>query len=394
MTKGTTKRMIIMLAIAAVLIGGVVWFQHFKTTMIAKAIKGQSNPPQTVSTTVAQESSWQPTVEALGNLRASQQASLSSQIAGIVTAIHFDSGERARKGQVLAQISDAPQRAQLAQLQAQVGQLQAQRELAQITLKRDEAQLKVQAISQAVVDTDRANVASLDAQLKALAEQINAQKAVLAQATITAPFSGVLGIRQINLGQYLAPGAAAVTLQALDPMDIDFTVPQNQIELLHVGMTAEVTTSAVPGKTFSAKVIAVEPQVNTATRNLTVRARIPNPKGELLPGVFATVRLTDGAPRNYITLPNAAVSYNPYGATVYVVKDEGKAADGKPKLVAEQRFITTGLTRGDQVAILSGVKAGETIVTAGQLKLRNGVPILINNSVQPADSPNPQVPNS
>jgi membrane fusion protein (multidrug efflux system) len=394
MTKGTTKRMIIMLIIAAVLIGGMVWFQQFKGAMIAKSIKGMSNPPQTVSTIVAQESSWQPTVEALGNLRASQQASLSPQIAGVVTAIHFRSGEKVRKGQVLAQISDAPQRAQLAQLQAQVGQLQAQLNLAQITLKRDEAQLKVQAISQAVVDTDRANVISVQAQLKALAEQINAQKAVLAQATVTAPFSGVLGIRQVNLGQYLAPGTAVVTLQALDPMDIDFTVPQNQIDLVHVGMKAELTTNAAAGKTFEAKVIAVEPQINTATRNLTVRARIPNSKGELLPGVFATIRLTDGAPHNYITLPNAAVAYNPYGATVYLVKDEGKGADGKPKLVAEQRFITTGLTRGDQVAVLSGLKAGETVVTAGQLKLRNGVPVLINNSVQPSDNPNPQVPNS
>ena len=394
MTKGTTKRMIIMLIIAAVLIGGMVWFQHFKSTMIAKAIKGMSNPPQTVSTIVAQESSWQPTVEALGNLRASQQASLSPQIAGVVTAIHFRSGEKVRAGQMLAQISDAPQRAQLAQLQAQVGQLQAQLNLAQITLARDEAQLKVQAISQAVVDTDRANVTSVQAQLKALAEQINAQKAVLAQATVTAPFSGVLGIRQVNLGQYLAPGTAVVTLQALDPMDIDFTVPQNQIDLVHVGMKAELTTNAAPGKTFEAKVIAVEPQINTATRNLTVRARIPNPKGELLPGVFATIRLTDGAPHNYITLPNAAVAYNPYGATVFLVKDEGKGADGKPKLVAEQRFITTGLTRGDQVAVLSGLKAGDTVVTAGQLKLRNGVPVLINNSVQPSDNPNPQVPNS
>ncbi|CAZ89953.1 putative Secretion protein HlyD [Thiomonas arsenitoxydans] len=394
MTKGTTKRMIIMLIIAAVLIGGMVWFQHFKSTMIAKAIKGMSNPPQTVSTIVAQESSWQPTVEALGNLRASQQASLSPQIAGVVTAIHFRSGEKVRAGQVLAQINDAPQRAQLAQLQAQVGQLQAQLNLAQITLARDEAQLKVQAISQAVVDTDRANVTSVQAQLKALAEQINAQKAVLAQATVTAPFTGVLGIRQVNLGQYLAPGTAVVTLQALDPMDIDFTVPQNQIDLVHVGMKAELTTNAAPGKTFEAKVIAVEPQINTATRNLTVRARIPNPKGELLPGVFATIRLTDGEPRNYITLPNAAVAYNPYGATVFLVKDEGKGADGKPKLVAEQRFITTGLTRGDQVAVLSGLKAGDTVVTAGQLKLRNGVPVLINNSVQPSDNPNPQVPNS
>ncbi len=394
MTKATTKRMIIMLIIAAILIGGVAWFQHFKNTMIAKAIKGMQNPPQTVSTVVAQMSSWQPQIEAIGNLHASQQATLSPQSAGVVTALHFESGQKVRAGQLLAQVNDAPQRAQLAQLQAQVGQVQAQLDLALVNLKRDQEQFKIQAVAQAVVDSDEANVKALQAQLKALSEQINAQKAVVAQASIVAPFSGVLGIRQVNLGQYLAPGTPVVTLQALDPMDIDFTVPQSQIDLVHVGMNAEVTTNAVPGKTFTAKIIAVEPQVNTATRNLTVRARIPNPKGELLPGVFATVKIKDGSQRDYVTLPNAAIAYNPYGATVFVVKDDGKGPDGKPKLVADQRFVSTGLTRGDQVAVTEGLKPGDVVVTAGQLKLRNGTPVLINNSVQPADSAHPQVPNS
>ena len=380
MTKGTTKRMIIMLVIAAVLIGGVVWFQHFKTIIIGKAIKGQSNPPQTVSTTVAQESSWQPTVEALGNLRASEQASLSAEVGGLVTAIHFDSGAKARAGQPLVELNPAPLKAQLAQLEAQAA-------LADVNLKRDEAQLKVQAISQAVVDTDAATLKSAQA-------QVAAQKALIAQKTIIAPFGGQLGIRQVNLGQYLAPGTAVVTLQKLDPMEVDFTVPQSQIDLIHVGMKAQVETSAVPGQTFDSTVTAIEPQVDPATRNLKVRARVPNPRGVLLPGVFATVHLTEGQPHSYITLPNAAVAYNPYGATVFIVKDDGKGPDGKPKLTAEQRFITTGPTRGDQVAVLKGVKAGETVVTAGQLKLRNGSPILINNSVQPSDSPNPQVPNS
>ncbi|MDD5000997.1 MAG: efflux RND transporter periplasmic adaptor subunit [Thiomonas arsenitoxydans] len=380
MTKGTTKRMIIMLIIAAVLVGGVVWFQHFKNTMIAKAIKGQSNPPQTVSTMKAVETSWQPTVEALGNLQASQQASLSSEVGGLVTAIHFDSGQKVRAGQALVELNTAPLKAQLAQLQAQAA-------LAQTNLDRDQAQLKVQAVSQAQVDTDLATLKSAQA-------AADAQKALIAQKTIAAPFSGVLGIRQVSLGQYLAPGAAVVTLQKLDPMELDFTVPQSQIDLIHIGMKAVVQTSAVPGKRFDATVTAIEPQIDTATRNLKVRARIPNLNGELLPGAFATVRITEGQPRSYVTLPNAAVAYNPYGATVFIVKDDGKGPDGKPKLTVEQRFITTGLTRGDQVAVLKGVKAGETVVTAGQLKLRNGSPILINNSVQPSDSPNPQVPNS
>lgn len=380
MTQGTTKRMLIMLTIAAVLIGGVVWFQGFRNGMIAKAIGGQSNPPQTVSTTVAAESNWQPTVEALGNLRASEQASLSAEVGGLVTAIRFDSGARVRAGQPLVELNASPLKAQLAQLEAQAA-------LAALNLKRDEAQLTIQAVSQAVVDTDAASLKSAQA-------QVAAQKALIAQKTIVAPFSGRLGIRQANLGQYLAPGAAVVTVQKLDPMEIDFTVPQNQIDLVHIGMKVAVNTSAAPGKTFEATVTAVEPQVDTATRNLTVRGRVPNPGGELLPGVFATVHVTEGRPHQYIALPNAAVSYNPYGATVFIAKDAGKTPDGKPRLIAEQRFIATGPTRGDQVAVVEGVKAGETVVTAGQLKLHNGSPILINNSVQPSDSPNPHVPNS
>jgi membrane fusion protein (multidrug efflux system) len=378
MTPGTTKRMIIMLIIAGIIVGGVVGFQGFKNTMIAKGIKGSSNPPQTVSTVIAQESIWQPTVEALGSFSASKQASLSAEVSGLVTSIQFDSGQKVRAGQTLVELNPAPLKAQLAQLEAQAA-------LAELNLKRDEAQLKVQAISQAAVDTDKAT-------LKGAQAQVAAQKALIAQKTISAPFSGQLGIRQANLGQYLAPGTAVVTLQKLDPMDIDFTVPQSQIDLVRVGMQAQVETSAVPGQTFAGRVTAIEPQLDTATRNLKVRARLPNPDNKLLPGVFATVRLTRGQPARYVTLPNAAVTYNPYGATVFIVTDEGKGADGKPRLTVKQRFITTGATRGDQVAIVKGVQAGETVVTAGQLKLRNGAPVIVNNSVQPSDNPDPQVP--
>ncbi len=380
MTPGTTKRMILMLLIAGAMVGGVVWFQHFRNTMIAQSIRASANPPQSVSTAVARESLWQPTVEALGSLSASQQALLSAEVGGLVTAIHFDSGQRVRAGQPLVELNRAPLVAQLAQLEAQAA-------LAGTNLQRDEAQLKVQAVSQSVVDADRATLKSAEA-------QVAAQRALIAQKTILAPFSGQLGIRQVNLGQYLAAGAAVVTLQRLDPMEIDFTVPQGQIELVRVGMKAQVETSAVPGQTFSAAVTAIEPQVDTATRNLKVRARVPNPRGVLLPGVFATVRLTRGQPGQYVTLPNAAVAYNPYGATVFIVKDDGKGPDGKPRLTVRQRFVTTGLTRGDQVVILKGVRAGETVVTGGQLKLRNGSPIVVNNRVQPSDNPNPQVSNS
>lgn len=378
MTPGTSKRMIIMLIIAAVIVGGVMAFQNFKNTMIAKSIKGQANPPQTVSTMIAKESIWQPTVEALGSFSASKQASLSAEVNGLVTSIQFNSGQKVRAGQTLVELNPAPLKAQLTQLEAQAA-------LAELNLKRDEAQLRVQAISQSTVDTDRATLKSAQA-------QVAAQKALLAQKTIRAPFSGQLGIRQVNLGQYLAPGTAVVTLQDLDPMDIDFTVPQSQIDLVRVGMPAQIESSAVPGQTFTGRVTAIEPQLDPATRNLTVRARLANPDNTLLPGTFATVRITQGQPTQYVTLPNAAVTYNPYGATVFIVTGSGKAAVGTHGLTVEQRFITTGPTRGDQVAILKGVKVDETVVTGGQLKLRNGSPVTVNNSVQLSDNPNPNVP--
>ena len=380
MTRRNLKPMIIMLIVAAVVLGAVVGFQLFKNKMIARGIRGSANPPQTVSTTVAQKSVWQPTVQAMGSLIASKQAALSAEVSGIVTAIRFDSGQHVKAGQPLVELNRAPQTAQLAQLEAQAA-------LAEVNLARDRAQLKVQAISQAAVDNDAAALKSAQA-------QVAAQKALIAQKTIVAPFSGQLGIRQVNLGQYLAPGTPVVTLQQLDPMEIDFTVPQNEIDLIRAGMKAQVETSALPGKSFEATVIAIEPQLDAATRNLKVRARVPNPANVLLPGVFATVRVTEGQPREYITLPNAAVAYNPYGATVFVVKQAGAAQGGKAGLKVEQRFVTTGLTRGDQVAILSGLNVGETVVTAGQLKLHNGAPVQINNKVQPTNNPNPQMPNS
>lgn len=378
MTKGTTKRMIIMLIIAGVILAAVFGLQVFKKHMISKAIHGQSNHPQTVSTTVAKISTWQPSIKAVGSFVASKQSDLSAEVSGVVTAIHFDSGQHVHAGKKLVELNDAPVKAQVAQLQAQAG-------LARSNLKRDEAQLSVQAVSQAVVDTDRAKLKSLQAQVKS-------QQALLEQRTIKAPFSGQLGIRQVNLGQYLSPGKTVVTLQKLDPMEIDFSVPQSQASIVKLGSKATIETNLDPGKTFVGKVTAIEPQVDTSTRNLTVRARVSNPDGILLPGAFATVHIEQGTTHEYVTLPNAAVAYNPYGATVFVVHSKGKDKKGKPILTVEQRFVTTGLTRGDQVAIVKGLKSGETVVTGGQLKLRNGSHILVNNSVQPSDNPNPNVP--
>ncbi len=377
MTKGTSKRMLIMLLIAALVFGAIYGFQLFRNSMIQKAIRGHGQPPQAVSTIVAQLQTWQPSVEVVGNLRASSGANLAAEVGGIVSAIHFESGATVQAGQVLIELNAAPQIAQLEQLKAAAA-------LAQQNYQRDLAQLKVQAISQAVVDTDAANLKSAQA-------QVATQQALIAQKTIRAPFSGRLGIRQVDLGQYVAAGTALVNLQKLDPMFLDFTIPQTQISLIKVGEKISASTSALPGKTFTGRIAAIEPQIDSATRNLKVRARFSNHEGVLLPGLFATARVGDGGPQQYITLPNSAVAYNPYGSTVFIVKDAGKGADGKPKLTVQQRFITTGLTRGDQVAVLSGIQAGDTVVTAGQLKLHNDTPVFVNNSIQPANNPNPVV---
>lgn len=282
-----------------------------------------------------------------------------------------------RTGQLLLELNAAPLKAQLEQLKVAV-------RLAKQTYDRDLAQLKMQAVSQAAVDISAAN-------LKSSLAQVTTQEAMIAQKNIRAPFSGQLGIRQVDLGQYLAPGTALVNLQKLDPMYLDFTVPQAQIDLIYVGESVTVQTNAFPNKTFTGTISAIEPQVDISTRNLKVRASIANPKGELLPGLFATARVKRGDEKQYVTLPNSAITYNPYGSTLFIVKNEGKGADGKPKLVVEQRFVTTGVTRGDQVAIVSGLKVNEVVVTSGQLKLRNGTPVFINNSLQPSNNPNPQV---
>ncbi len=376
MRKGTGKRMTIMLLIVAAVFGGIYGFQLFRNKMITQSIKGHGMPPQAVSTIVAQPTSWQPDVEVVGNLRASVGANLAAEVGGIVTAIHIESGKSAQAGQLLVQLNTGP-------LQAQLEQLKAAAALAEQTYKRDQAQLKAEAISQAAVDIDAANLKSARAQIAAL-------QATIAQRSIRAPFAGRLGIRLIDLGQYVAAGAPLVSLQKLDPMFLDFNVPQSQLALLRLGEKIAVQTNARPGQIFTGEITAIEPQIDTATRNVKVRAAIPNPRGQLLPGMFATARISNGVARQYVTLPNAAIAYNPYGSTVFIVLDK-QGADGKPGLVVEQRVVTTGATRGDQVAVLSGLKGGETVVTAGQLKLHNDGPVFVNNSVQPSNNPNPQV---
>jgi membrane fusion protein (multidrug efflux system) len=219
---------------------------------------------------------------------------------------------------------------------------------------------------------------------------VAAQQAVVDKKFVRAPFAGHLGIRAVDIGQYLSAGTTIVTLQELDPIYLDFFMPQQALDQIKVGQTVTVKVDTYPKQGFTGEISAINPKIDTNSRNVQVRATLKNPDHKLLPGMFATVDIATSTPQRYITLPQTAIAYNPYGSTVYVVDDKGKDAKGQPQLAARQTFVTTGATRGDQVAVLSGVKEGDTVVTAGLIKLHNGTPLVINNSVQPSDDPNPR----
>ena len=333
-----------------------------------------AQPPATVSTTIAYVQEWNPSQQAVGSLSAINGADLSFEVAGVVEAIYFESGSDVALGVKLVKLRDEDDVAKLATLQAAA-------DLAQTNYTRDQKQLAANLISQAAFDTTAANLKSAQA---AVAQQA----ATLDKKTVRAPFAGHLGIRNVNVGQYVNAGTALVTLQALNPINFDFHLPQQALDKLRVGQTIQVKVDAFPQTTFIGKIAAIDPKVDTVTRNVTIRAALDNNAHRLLPGMYATAQIDNGAPERHITLPQAAVTYNPYGNTVYVVTD--KTVDGKKQRIATQTFVTTGATRGDQIAVLTGLKEGDEVITAGQIKIQNGAQVAVNNSIQPSNDANPQ----
>ena len=370
------KRMVIMLVSVALTFGAVFGFLAFKARMISRIMAAQSNPPQAVSTAVVASAAWQPRLEAVGSARAVNGANLSSQISGIVSAIHFESGADVKQGSPLV---DLIAEDDIAHLEA----LKATTELARLTYERDQRLVKTKAISEQTVDSDKWTLKNGEA-------QVAQQQALVDYKSIKAPFSGRLGIRQVDLGQFLAAGTTVVTLQQLDPIYVDFFLPEQALAQIKVGQHVAAKIDAYPGHGFDGAISAINSLVDVATRNVQIRATFNNPDSRLLPGMFATVDIDVGSARRLVTLPQTAIAYNSYGNIVFLVEEKGKDAAGKPLLVARQTFVTTGETRGDQVSILSGVKEGDTVVTAGQMKLRNDTPLVVNNAVQPLNDPNPQ----
>ena len=370
------KRMVIMLVAVALTFGAVFGFLAFKARMISQIMAAQSNPPQAVSTAVVGLAAWQPRLEAVGSARAVNGANLSSQISGIVSAIHFESGADVKQGSPLV---DLIAEDDIAHLEA----LKATTELARLTYERDQRLVRTKAISEQTVDSDKWTLKNDEA-------QVAQQQALVDYKSIKAPFSGRLGIRQVDLGQFLAAGTMVVTLQQLDPIYVDFFLPEQALAQIKVGQHVAAKIDAYPGHAFDGAISAINSLVDIATRNVQIRATFNNPDSRLLPGMFATVEIDVGSAQRLVTLPQTAIAYNSYGNIVFLVEEKGTDAAGKPRLVARQTFVTTGETRGDQVSILNGVKEGDTVVTAGQMKLRNDSPIVVNNAVQPLNDPNPQ----
>lgn len=370
------KRMIIMLAIVGLLFGGIFGFQIFKMQMIKKSMASQKEPPSTVSTIKATIQTWQPELKAIGTLRAVRGVDVTTEISGLVRSIHFKSGDSVKTGQILVQLNAD---SDLAQLRAS----EASAELARTVFERDKKQFAVKAVSQAVLDADEADLKSK----RAIAAE---QAAIVAKKSIRAPFSGRLGITTVNPGQYLNPGDKIVTLQALDNLYADFSLPQQELVNLSLGQKVIVTMDGFPGRTFVGKITSINPKVDPETRNVQVEATIANPGQVLLPGMFASVQVQAGSVMKYLTVPQTAVAFNPYGETIFLVQEGAKGPDGKTGLIAKQVFVTTGATRGDQVTILKGIKDGDVVVSAGQLKLKNGSPIIINNQIVPTDEKAPK----
>ena len=369
------KRMAIMLVAVIIVFGGIFGFEAFRSIMTKKFFASRGAPVQTVSTVVASVQDWQPHLDAVGSLRAVNGADLALEVSGVVSKLDFKSGEDVAAGAELLTLNAEDDVAKLHSLEAVAN-------LAQITYQRDQRQFKAQAVSQATIDTDAANLKNAEA-------QVDEQKAVIDKTVLKAPFAGHLGIRQVDLGQYLAAGTTIVTLQALDPLFVDFYLPQQSIDSVKPGQAVVAHVDAFPGVAFAGTIFAVNPKVDTGTRNVQVRALLKNPDHRLLPGMYATVEIDTGALEHYVTLPQTAIAYNPYGDTVYLVGPGKKGPDGKATLEAHQTFVTVGPTRGDQIAILKGVEPGASVVSAGQGKLRNGAPVAINNSIEPSDDPHP-----
>lgn len=362
-----TKRMVIMIVGLVILFGAVFAIHQFVNLKIGQFVSKVTHQPAVVATTKAVTQTWNPNLTAVGTLTAVNGVNVSAEVNGQVTQIHFTSGERVNKGDSLVQLDDSLDQQSLITNQAQLN-------LDKTNYQRQLELYKTKSTSKTDLDNAQAKMVISEAASASAQVQID-------KKNIKAPFAGKLGIREVNIGEYVNPGQALVTLQALDPLYVDFYLPEQDLKSLHVGQTIKVTVDAFPKQVFTGQIVATSSEVDVNTRSIEVRAKIPNEQVALYPGMFANVKVLLPAQDNVVTLPQTAIAYSLHGDTAYVIEEDGKDKQGKPKLVAKQRFITVGAREGNKVAVLKGIKAGEQVVIAGQSKLQPGAVVTINNKV-------------
>ena len=367
------KRMALMLLVAALVIGGL-GFAKFRQVRAETGTQFQP-PPEAVTTILAREEQWHAGLSAIGTVAPVQGVTVSADLPGIVDRIAFESGDAVHQGDVLVELDTRQERAQLAAAQAE-------RVLAGQIVKRMRAMWDQGVISR--TDYDRATAE--DERAAARVEEI---RAAIERKTIRAPFAGIAGIRQVNLGQYLSPGSAVVPLQSLDPIYVNFGVPQQEMSGVSVGRNVRITIDQFADSSFEGRVTAIDSVVDEGTRNVQVQATLANRDGTLRPGMFVQAEASIGATRSTIALPSSAISYAPYGDSVFVVTDQ-KDSQGHAYRGVRQQFVKVGSARGDQVAVVSGVDPGDEVVTSGVFKLRNGAAVLVDNTIQPGNDPAPR----
>ena len=355
------KRLFIVLLALGILFGGIFGWKAYQSHQAQLAQAAARAPTVTVSSAVVESDRWQVKVASVGSLRAIQGVAVSSEVPGTIAAISFQSGQRADVEDVLVQLDATAEEADLRSLQAQL-------DLARLDYDRARGLAQSTAVSQAQLDRAKSV-------LDSLAAQADEQRATIAKKTIRAPFAGELGIRQVSIGEYVSPGTEMVTLQKLNPIYTDFTLPERYLEQLKVGQTVEIEVAAFPDQAFSGAINAISPKVEETTRNVLLQATFENPQGRLRPGMFARVFVLAGGMDSVLTLPRTAISFYPYGDSVFVIKAQGE------DLVVARRQVTTGRIRDGRIEILAGLEAGDQVVSAGQLKLRSDQRVRIDNSI-------------
>jgi membrane fusion protein (multidrug efflux system) len=369
------KRMIVMLTVMAVFVTGLGFVKFKQFQAMAEQFAAMQPPPDAVTTIVATQETWPVTIAAIGTVSAVQGVTVSADLPGVVDRIAFESGRTVQQGEVLVQLDTRQEQAQLAAAEAQL-------ELARLNFERMKGLVEQDAVSRAEFDSAAAGHKQAEARVHEI-------RATIDRKTIRAPFSGVLGIRQANLGQYLNAGEAIVPLQSLNPIYVNFGIPQQQAGSARRGSVVHVSADQAAGRTLTGRVTAINSIVDETTRNVQVQATLENPGGVLRPGMFVQTALNQGATAAVVTLPASAINYAPYGDSVFVVTDL-KDANGRTYRGVRQQVVKLGSARGDQIAVVSGINPGEEIVTSGAFKLRNGAPVRVNNKVQPANNPAPK----